>query len=81
MTEIRFRMEWSAAECERLYRHHCAEYKASQAALDTTPWWRFLRRSKLKTHHWFHLNRAVLFGECLVIQPAAPSRPPLSVVK
>jgi hypothetical protein len=82
MVEVVVRIEWSADECARLYHHHCAEYKAAQAELDVTPWWRLLHRSHLKNRHWFHLNRAVMFGECRVIQSIAPpSRPKLSVVK
>ena len=80
--EVRLRIEWSAAECARLYHHHCTQYKAAQAELDATPWWRLLRRSELKTRHWFHVNRASLFGECQVIQQVeVPTRPAFTVVK
>lgn len=66
--DVVFRVEWSAAECERLYRHHNAEWKKAQADLDVLPWWRILRRSRAHARYAFHLNRAAIFDECRVIE-------------
>ena len=66
MQEIVIRMEWSAAECERLYRYHNAEWKKAEAEMEELPWWRPFRRATLSARYWAHLNRASIFGECLV---------------
>lgn len=65
--EIILRMEWSAAEAARLYRFHHETWMQAQADLDATPWWRPLRRARLRQRYEFHLRRAALFGECCVV--------------
>lgn len=67
MTEVVIRVEWSAAECERLYRYHGGEWRKAKAEMDALPWWRLFRRATLHTRYRVHLNRAALFSECLVM--------------
>jgi len=64
--EIVVRMEWSAAECDRLYRHHGAEWRKAKTEMDKLPWWRPFRRARLHARYWCHLNRAAMFSECLI---------------